>query len=136
MFADPEKLRRFKERERETKKKNNSYAKSKIEDKCYLDLVQMFNHVERQYVTQEYPFRCDFYVGCIDTFIEINGYWTHGKHPFNPQDENDLALVEKWKSKNTPQYNAAIKNWTIIDVNKRNIAKKNGLKYKEFWTYE
>ena len=45
----------------------------------------------------------------------------------------DNDLVKIWKSKNTKYYDNAIQCWTIRDVNKRNIAKKNNLNYIEFW---
>jgi len=41
--------------------------------------------------------------------------------------------VEYWKSKNTPYYNNAITNWTISDVDKRNVAKENNLNYLEIF---
>ena len=66
-FQDLDKLHRAKELERQTKLKNGSYAKSKLEDKCYSDLIQKFCHVERQYTSELYPFRCDFYVEKIDS---------------------------------------------------------------------
>ena len=47
-----EKLKKCKEKERITKIKNNSYAKSKLEDKCYSALCKVFNCVERQYIYQ------------------------------------------------------------------------------------
>ena len=137
MFLNnPEKLKKCKEKERITKIKNNSYAKSKLEDKCYLALCKVFNYVERQYISIKYPFKCDFYIKDIDTYIEINGYWTHGKHAFNSNNIDDLKIIEQWKTKNTKLYNVAIFNWTVTDVLKRTTAKNNNLNYLEFWTYE
>ena len=67
-------------------------------------------------------------------FIEIQGNWTHGKHPFNKNDKDDLNIVEKWKSKKSKYYNKAIHDWTVRDVIKRQIAKENGLNYIEIFS--
>ena len=76
---------------------------------------------------------CDFYIPSLDLYIECNYHWTHGCHPYlGTQD--DLKLIEYWKSKNTQYYNNAINCWSIRDVHKRNIAKQNNLNYKEFFT--
>ncbi len=37
--------------------------------------------------------------------------------------------VELWKSRNTQQYNYAIKVWTVYDINKKMYAEKNNLNY-------
>lgn len=67
-------------------------------------------------------------------FIEYQGTWTHGKHAYNKESEEDKILLEKWKCKNTKYYINAIQTWTIRDVYKRNIAKQNNLNYVEFWS--
>ena len=80
-----------------------------------------------------YPFNCDFYLPYYDLFIEINGHWTHGQHPFDKNNENDILTLNLWKSKNTEFYDNAINVWTKRDVNKRTIAKTNNLNYLEYW---
>ena len=45
-----------------------------------------------------YPFKCDFYIIDYDLYIEIQGTWMHGKHPYNKNNENDALLLQKWKS--------------------------------------
>lgn len=45
-----------------------------------------------------------------------------------------LEKIKKWKEKNTKFYTEAIYNWTVRDVNKRNIAKENELNYLEVFT--
>ena len=59
----------------------------------------------------------------LDLYIEYNGSWTHGKHPFDPTNKDDIEIVEKWKAKNKKYYFIAINTWTKRDVNKRNVAK-------------
>jgi len=117
----------------QTKKKNNTYNKSKPEDESYLLLKKKYPDIKRQYKDTRYPFACDFYIPESDTFIECNYSWTHGFHPYNENNEEDQNKLRKWKYNNTKYYNNAITTWTIRDVNKRNIAKQNNLNYIEFW---
>ena len=59
----------------------------------------------------------------LDLYIEIQGSWTHGKHAFNENNQDDIDKLNLWKSKNTKFYDNAIYTWTELDVKKRNIAK-------------
>ena len=59
---------------------------------------------------------------------------THGGHPFDSTNNDDLLLLEQWKSKNTEFYNNAVIVWTVRDVLKRETAKKNNLNYIEVFT--
>ena len=67
----------------ETAKRNGSYKKSKQADKIFKMLKEVFPLTERQYSSELYPFHCDFYIPEINTYIEYQGYWTHGKHGNN-----------------------------------------------------
>ena len=107
-----------------------------MEEQCFIDLQSKFNSIERQYKSKLYPFHCDFYIKDIDTYIEIQGTWFHGNHPFNENDKNDLELLNKWKQKTSNNYKRAIDTWSIRDVKKRNVAKENNLNYLEFFNYE
>jgi hypothetical protein len=117
-----------------TKKKNNTFNSSSTENKSYLILKEKYIDVIKQYKSELYPFICDFYIPSLDLYIECNYHWTHGSHPYDKNNKEDQILLEKWKTKNTKYYNAAIHTWTIRDVNKRNIAKQNNLNYKEFYS--
>lgn len=118
-----------------TKKARGTFNMSKPEEVCYKMLVEKFgqNDIVRQYTSELYPFNCDFYIKSLDLYIEYNGSWTHGKHPFDPTNKDDIEIVEKWKAKNKTYYFIAINTWTKRDVNKRNIAKQNNINIKEFW---
>lgn len=83
-----------------------------------------------------YPFPCDFYISELDLYIEYQGFWTHGKHPFNINDQEDKLKLLEWKNKNTKMYNCAINTWTIRDPLKRKTAKENNLNWVEFFTVE
>lgn len=122
-----------------TKKKNNTFNTSKPEDLLYIYIKEKFPSVERQYnKDNRYPFACDFYIPELDLFLELNGTWIHGKHPYDPTSQEDQQTLEQWKEKydngNHPMYLSAINGWTKRDVKKRNIAIKEKLNFKEVWS--
>lgn len=122
----------------------NNITSSKPEQICYQLLKSKFNNVVRQKRNKiKYPFYCDFYIKDIDTWIEYNGFMTHGYHPFNPnckEDQNKLnELKEKDLNHKNPGnnlYYSTIITWTQYDPLKRKIAKENNLKYIEFWNLQ
>ena len=117
--------------------KNNSFNKSKAEDNYYKFLLEYYsdNDIERNHYTDKYPFRCDFYIYSEDKYIECNYHWTHGGKPYEGTKE-DLDKIKLWKSKNTKFYNNAINTWSILDVKKFNISKKNNINYLVFWNID
>ena len=119
----------------DTKKKRHTLNTSKVEQlfKKYLN-NNFANNFEYNYKSELYPFNCDFYIKSLDLYIEIQGNWTHGDHPFDENNENDLKRLEYMKSKNSGYYQNAIETWTIRDINKRNIAKQNNLNYLEIFS--
>ena len=119
-----------------TKRKNKTLNKSKIEIDSLNILIKKYPDVISQYKDERYPFYCDFYIPSLDLFIECNYHWTHGGHPFNENNKEDQLILKSWKDKNTKYYNNAIITWTIRDVNKRNTAKENKLNYIEIWNTE
>ena len=116
-----------------TKKAHNTLSGSKLEDQAFQLLLQKFPEVKRHYKSEAYPFYCDFFIPIIDTYIELNLYWTHGRHPFDPNSKIDQEKLIKWKDKG---YNKAIEKWTRKDPLKRKIAQDQGLNYKEFFSYK
>jgi len=122
-----------------TKRKNHTFNTSKPEEELYLYIKEKFPLVERQYnKDKRYPWCCDFYIPELDLFLELNGTWTHGKHPFAPTSYYDNLILREWKekSKEHPYYLNAINTWINRDVEKRKCAKKNNLNFKEVWTLE
>lgn len=115
----------------DTFSKNKTYNVSKLEQQIYQKLKDLYgeNDVFCQYKDELYPYNCDFFIKSKLLYIEINGTWTHGKHPYNVLSKVDNDLVSFWKSKNTKYYDNAIYTWTILDVKKQNIAKQNGINY-------
>jgi hypothetical protein len=123
-----------------TKRENNSFNTSKLEEECYKLLCKSFGKrgVKRQYRSKEYPFNCDFYIPKFDTYIEYNGSWTHGPEPYNKRKKLHKEILKEWinKSKKSKYYKIAIDVWTCNDVEKRKIAKKNNINLVEFWNIE
>ena len=117
-----------------TKKKNNTSNSSNIEEQFSQYLSEQNYIFIRNYYSKQYPYHCDFYLSDYDLYIEIQGNWTHGKHPFNKNDKDDLNIVELWKSKKSNYYNKAINDWTQKDPLKRETAKNNNLNYLEIFS--
>lgn len=118
----------------ETLRRNKTFNVSKPEQDILSMLQAKFKEVKTEYTSEEYPFRCDFYIPEINLYIEYQGHWSHGFRPFNGTEE-DLKKVEVWKSRatNTNSYNISIRIWTVRDPLKRETARKNGLNWIEFF---
>lgn len=111
---------------------------SYLEDAVFKILKGYFgkNNVRVHYNEDpRYPYKCDFYIVSEDLFIELNGHWTHGIKPYNKKDAECKRIQKEWakKAKAHSSYNNAITTWTKKDVEKRSIALKNNLNYKEFF---
>ena len=118
----------------EIKKRNGTFNTSNKEEQVYQELLRKYSKddIIRQYKDSRYPFFCDFYIKSEDKFIECNFHWTHGEHPFDPDNKEDIELANKLKelSKKSKYYEIAYYVWTNLDVRKREIANKNNLNYE------
>lgn len=120
----------------DTKKRNHTFNSSKVEDKLYIDLCSIYgeDNIIRNYNNDLYPWNCDFYIAPLDLYIELQGYYTHGQHPYdenNIEDQNRKKyLIDKYG-----EDNQQVRIWTISDVKKRYKAKENSLKYLEIYDY-
>lgn len=129
--TNPLKSKEIYEKHIQTMKKNNSYIVSKFEEAKYEELCLEYgkDDVIRQYKDDRYPFNCDFYIKSKDLFVEVNKHPSHGSHPFNPEDIEDILLLEKLVEENSDWSNMIIDVWTIRDVKKQKYAKDNNLNY-------
>lgn len=120
-----------------TKKLNNSFHTSKAENIVAQLLIAKFGEddVFCQYSSPVYPFACDFYIGSLDLYIELNIFVTHGGHWFDPNSPDDLARLQYVQDRATTRnlYQQIIKVWTGSDLMKRQIAMTNNLNYLVFW---
>lgn len=121
----------------ETMHRNNSFKFSSCEEILYDKLVELFgvNNVKREYFSSDYPYKCDFYVVPIDTYIEYNGFWHHGGHWFDNTNKDDVKLLEEWKikAKDSENYKKAVYTWSIRDLEKRTCAINNNINYIVLW---
>lgn len=118
---------------RETTIANGNARSSRVEDLLYSILLKHFDYsdIMREYNRDpRYPWHCDFYIESIDFFIELQGFYTHGTHPFDPTDENDLIAAELIKEKG---WDNILSIWCDSDVRKRNYAVEKGLNYLEIF---
>ena len=124
------------ERRYNTMKRNHTFNSSSTEEELFLYIKSRFPKVVRQYKDKNrYPYFCDFYIPELDYFIELQGYYTHGKHPFDPNSNEDLQLIEYYKKKYGEDCQP-ITIWSIKEVEKRDCAKRNHLNFKEVWSLE
>lgn len=114
----------------------------KVLEEIHKLLIQKFPKTKSQYRSNLYPWPCDFYIPEIDTYIELNFYWCHGYEPFNRRKIAHRKLVEQWTQKSKEldsqgnpktQFAYAVKTWTEKDPLKRETARRNNLKYLEFF---
>ncbi len=104
----------------ETTKKNGWY-KTSLEDRYFPLLKEKFPDIIQHYVSDKYPFECDFYITSLDIFIEFNGIWTHGPHAFNKESIDDINLLNEWKIKSN---NSNFYNKYIFNNNENNIKRR------------
>lgn len=110
---------------------NTKWGTSKEEQKLYKYICEKYPNSKLHYSDDRYPFKCDFYIPELDMFIEYNGYPTHGNHPYNKDDQNDVILSKSIKDKF-----GSNKTFTIYDPYKRKIAEINNLNFIELWSFK
>lgn len=121
-----------------TKKLHGTTNTSKIQTLLTDKLKEIYgdSDIFTEYKEERYPYHCDIYIKSLDTFIELNLFFTHGKHPFNSDSEEDIKLLETWKMKSTRSrfFRNAIDVWTVSDPEKQKCARDNNLNYIMFYT--
>lgn len=128
----------------ESLKKNHSLQHPKSEENIYKLLTQLYGikSVKSQYKCDKYPWHCDFYVVPKDLFIEVQGYFTHGDHPFDINNIDDKVHLNTLKVKYKSYYDKynkwpqSITIWAQKDVEKRNTAINNKLNFIEIFDYK
>ena len=130
---NPSSCELIKQKKLETARQNGSFGKSKEEDYIYEQLIKKYPNTIRQYYSERYKHSCDFYIPDLDMFIEYQGFWSHGDHPYNPLNEEDQIRASKLKNHGTEFYTTAYEIWTQSDPQKREEAANNNLNYVEIW---
>ena len=126
-----------------TMKQKGNFVTSKLEQ-CLMDYMDKNNIIyKREYKSELYPFKCDFYLVDYDLYIEIQGHWHHGYNDktkeyikYGEDIQKTYELMQLWKQKAiySQSYKDAIEVWSKRDVIKREIAQKNNLNYLEIFT--
>ena len=116
----------------QTKIKNGTLKTSEPEKKLHQELLNIFDNVQIQFTSNEYPFACDFYIPERQLYIELNASWTHNSAWYDENNLEHKEIATKW-SNSSAYYKQAHKTWTYYDVKKRQTAKENNLNYLVFW---
>lgn len=124
----------------ETMRKNGTLGNKETipEKELYSKLCQEYgeeNVIKQYYDKERYPFKCDFYIIPEDKFIELNGFWTHGPHPFDKNNPDDIKLLADLEDENSAWSKAVIYTWTDLDPRKVQTARKNNLNYEVIYWY-
>ena len=125
----------FQEKINSTKRKNRSFNISTKEDYLYDIIKNNFPDVKRQYSSNLYKYVCDFYIPSLNLYIEYQGTWTHGPHPYDIQSNKDKERRKYLEEKaiNSKFYKNALIVWTVKDPEKRKLAETNNLNYLEIY---
>ena len=116
----------------QTKIKNGTLKTSEPEKKLHQELLNIFDNVQIQFTSNEYPFTCDFYIPERQLYIELNASWTHNSAWYDENNLEHKEIATKW-SNSSAYYKQAHKTWIYYDVKKRQTAKENNLNYLVFW---
>ncbi len=123
--------------------KETGYNSSKDELYIFDKLKERYPDVIMSYTDERFvnpdthrPFQADFYIPSKDLFINYMKIFTHGRRkydPTNPEHEDDV----KWlKSKKGEFYKRALKQWTVTDPIKRQVANEQGFTLIEFFNLD
>jgi hypothetical protein len=99
-----------------TKKKNNTYGKSMIEDRFYTFLTSSFGDIERQAIINGWPI--DFYIKHLNLYIQFDGVYWHGLN-------RNIKIIKNSKS---PR-DAVIYKKYLIDKKQNKWFKQNKIKF-------
>lgn len=133
-------VKQVQEKRYATMKEHNSFNYSEPEEQVYKELVNKFGKQDiiRQYKSEKYPYKSDFYIKSLSLYIECHFNWTHGAEPFDEKSiehqEKVAQLIED--SKKSKYYSKALYVWTVLDVAKLKCFKENKLSYKIFYNRE
>lgn len=113
--------------------------RSRTEALAYYELVRRFGADDVFYEygihpsDPRYPHNCDFYVKSLDLFIELNCFYTHGNHWFDPSDPNDVMRLDHLLESDNDKSRVAADVWCRVDPTKRADAKRSGIQFLVFW---
>lgn len=86
-------------------------------------------NLQRNYISEEYPFVCDFYVSTCNLYIECQFEEQHGLHPYNFRNKKDNFLADEYKETRPDIYNT----WVVEDTEKRRVVSEKRLHWIEIF---
>lgn len=109
--------------------------RSKDEFNIYKMLVNKYGkeNILTEYVSNVYPFHCDFYIKSLNQYIEYQGHFSHGKTQYTGE-YNQLSFINDLQKNKPKMAKIYLDTWAFRDVVKRKIAKYNCLNWCEFFT--
>ena len=120
-----------------------SKKKSKTEQNFEDNLKKFSIAFIPQYKSDVYPYFCDFFLPEYDCYIELNIFWSHQQCWFDLTSDickkklkHLQDKINSTSGKIHDHYEKSLKTWTEVDIEKREVARKNNLNYKVFWTQE
>ena len=123
----------------ETMRKNGTLLskETKPEREYYQELLKTYSpeDIIKQYKDERYPFKCDFYIIPEDKFVEIHAFFTHGPHPFDRTNPDDIKLAVQLEDEHTKWSENILYTWTDLDVRKLETARKNNLNFEAIYWY-
>ena len=135
----------LKEGDKKVFDKDSGYNSSE-DELFYFDLLKkkwpdvIMSYTDDRFVNPDTHrhFQADYYIPSKDWFINLDKTITHGRRPYNPNDPNCQADVKWLKSKAEPgnYYERMLKQWTITDPIKRQIAKDNNFRLIEIFNMD
>ena len=123
--------------------KDSGYNSSKDEQYIFDKLKEKYPNIIISYTDDRFVnpethrhFQLDFYDPDSDTGFNYNKAWTHGRRKFNPNDPSCQEDVKWLESQDGDYYKRALKQWTITDPIKREVAKAGELKLIEWFNLD
>lgn len=122
--------------------KDSGYNISKDELYIFDKLKKLYPDIQMSYTDDRFVnpetnrhMQLDFYDRSSDTGFNYNKTWTHFSEPYDPENPEHQKDLRWLKSKAEPgnYYERTIRQWTVTDPIKREVAKKNGIRFLEFF---
>lgn len=123
--------------------KESGYNSSKDELYIFNKLKEKWPDVKMSYTDDRFinpetsrHFQADFYLPSQDIIMNYNKIATHGRRKYDPNDPDHQKDVKWLESQDGDFYKRILKQWTVTDPIKRQVAKENNLKFIEWFNLD
>lgn len=124
----------------------DTHYNSSKDELYYFDLLKkkwpdtIMSYTDDRFINPETNrhFQLDYYIPSLDWGINLEKVVTHGRRPYNPEDPNCQKDVRWLKSKAEQgnYYERMLKQWTVTDPIKREVANNSGMRYIEIFNMD